>query len=414
MAMKLIKTVFAAVLALFLLAGGGLTVSNADAGDTPRRLSPATRHALVKAQEALNQEQYPKAREVLQSYLKDHAREAPADVYWLLGNTFFLEDRLGRACQVYRRGMERFPDNPSLLQNYAIASYLNQDFQEAGDYFRKAYEKAPEEPDIKLLYKAASAYYNAENFRQARQTLERLMAAAEAVQPEWRKLLVYTHVSLEAWDRAERALYPLLAEEPANADFWKLLAKLHLNRDNHKDAASALHIAYEIHPPEPSAWDNLADIYFYLNAPLKASTCITRAYGENLNVEQCEKLARAYAQALRYDQAVRCIDRAIEQEPTAERYQTRARFYYKNRQFQEALASFEKAVEKEPKDAWSRLMMGFCAMEMDRWELAHKAFSAAAKSKQYGSWAQSALALVDDVMDARKAARRSRIKISMK
>ncbi|MFP4531321.1 MAG: tetratricopeptide repeat protein [Desulfobacterales bacterium] len=414
--MKPMKSLLIVALMTAFLAGGAFLPHAAEAGEKPRRLSPATRSALVKSQEALNQEQYKKAREILKSYLKDHTEEAPADVYWLLGNTWFLEDKPDQACEAYRKGLARFPENASLHQNYAIASYLNQDFQEAGDYFVKAFELETEKADLSLLFKGGSAYYNAQAYDKAKQTLNRLMAEAETVKPEWRKLLVYTHVSLKDWDAAESAMTPLLEETPENSDFWKLLAKIHLNRNNYKDAATALNVAYEIKSPEATSWGDLADMYFYINAPLKAGKCLAKGHGEDLTPEHYDRLARAYSRALRYDKAVSCINKAIDQEPTADRYKLRAMFYYKDRSFGNALASFEKAIDHAPKDDWAHLMMGFCAMEMDDWELAQSAFSDAAKSNEYGTWAKSALAMVDDLMDAKKAAEENGIgiKISMK
>jgi len=413
--MKPIKILLTVVLALALMAGGSLLPEAVDAGENPRRLSPATRSALVTSQEALNQDQYGKARQILLSYLKDHAEEAPADAYWLLGNTWFLEDKLAQACDAYQKGLGCFPENAALHQNYAVASYLNKDFREAGDYFVKAFELAPESPDISLLFKAGSAYYNCQCFDRAKDCLNRLIEGAETVKPQWRKLLVYTHVSLEEWDAAETALTPLLKDNPAQSDYWNLLARLHINRDNYRDAATALNIAYEIKPPEPESWENLADLYFYLNAPLKAGDCIAKGYGGEFSAEQCEKLAHAYARSLRYDKAVEYINKAIEKDPAADRYKMQATFYYRDRRFPNALASFEKAIKHAPKDDWAHLMLGFCAMAVDDWELAQKAFSGATTSEKYGSWAKSALAMVDDLIDARKAARKTtNIKISMR
>ncbi len=414
--MRPLKFLMSGLLVSALIAGGVFQPVPACSREKPGRLSPATRCAMVKAQEALSQEKYDKARQILSSYLKDHAREAPADIYWLLGNSWFLKDKPARACEIYRRGLECFPDNQSLHQNYAVASYVRKDFRTAGDYFVKAFELEKENPDAGLLYKAGSAYYNAGSYGRAKETLKRLISMEEKVRPEWRKLLVYTNISLKDWDSAESALEPLLNNNPASSDYWKLLAKLHLNRDKYRDAAAALSIAYEINPPgKASAWAELADMYFYLNAPLKAGRCLVRGYGEDLSLEQLDRLAHAYGRALRYEKAIEYINKAIAIEPAPERYRTRAVYYYRDRQFSDALASFRKVVENKPEDDWAHLMMGFCAMELDNLELAQKAFSGAAGSEKFGTWARSALAMVDDLIDAKKAVLRTEgIKVSMK
>jgi len=412
--MKPIRFLTALILVSALMAGGSLLPPGAEAGEEPRRLSPSTRGALVKSQEALNQDQYGKARQILSAYLKDHAEEAPADIYWLFGNTWFLEDKLEKACEAYRKGLARFPENGSLHQNYAVASYLNKDFAEAGDHFLRAFALESPKPDVSLLFKGGSAYYNAEKYGKAKQVLKRLIQKAAVVKPQWRKLLVYSHVSLKEWREAEAALSPLLSENPRQPEYWKLLAKLHFNQNKYRDAAAALHVSYEIDPPKASSWANLADMYFYLNAPLKASDCIAQGYGNDLSPEQCDRLASAYGRALRYDKALDYVNKAIAREPTAERYKLRARFYYQDRRFQNALASFEKAIQYAPGDDWAHLMLGFCAMELDNWEQARQAFSGASQSEKYGSWAKSALAMVDDLMDVKAAARKNEnIRLSM-
>lgn len=410
MHMGLVKNGVIIFLVIFFIVCGPFLILKLHADDKPQRLSPATRKVLLKSQEAIKQKQYQKARNVLQIYLKDHFQESTVDVYLLLGNAFFMEDLMTSACNTYYKGMKRFPNNFFLIQNYAIASYYNKNFQDAGDYFLKAYENNPEKSNVNLLYKAASAYYNAKNFQSARQTLEKLMITAEDIKSEWQKILVYTYISLEEWHLAENTLYLLLAEDKKNAGLWKLLAKLYLNQHNYKNTASALQISYEINQPKPSEWENLSDIYLYLNAPLKANACIIRAYEKNLKVEHYKKLSHSYARALRYNKAIRYINLAIKNEPTAENYRIRAKFYYKNQQFKEALNSFKIAVDKNPKDSWSWLMIGFCAMEIDQWKLAHKAFSIASKSKKYDSWAQPALSLVNDIINVRKKFKETSLK----
>lgn len=411
--MRPVQSICILTLVMSLFAGGGVYADASDAENTPKRMAPATRKALVNARAAVEGKNYPRARKILSVYLENHADKAPADVYSLLGNAWFLEERPAGARKAYRRGLERYPENASLHQNYAVASYLNENYVQAGDAFVKAYELEMQDRDVGLLFKAGSAYYNAEKYDRARQSLTRLLEKAETVRPQWRRLLVYTCVSLQQWNAAQSALYPLLEAEPGNTDYWKLLAKLHFNQDDHRQAAAALDVAYRIEPPAPSDWGDLADLYLYVNAPLKAADCIRRGYGDNAGVEEYEKLAQAHARALRYEKAATFIDKAIEKAPTAKRYKMRAHFYYKDRRFQEALASFEKAVEQDSKDEWSRLMMGFCAMSVDNYELAHRAFSDAVESEEYGAWAKSALAMVDDVMDARKnAPRHNKIKVS--
>ncbi len=414
--MKRFQSIGLLALALAFFGGGAFLPAAADAGEKPKRMAPAARKALVKAQEAVKRQEFSEARETLGAYLAANDDQAPADVYSLLGNTWYLEQQPDKACEAYRRGLARYPENASLHQNFAVASYMNENYAQAGDAFVKAFELADEKPDRALLFKAGAAYYNGEKFELARQSLNRLLAGAEEIQLQWRQLLVYTHFSLKDWDAAESTLRPLLDAEPASAEYWKLLARLHVNRDNHREAAATLDIAYQLKAPDPSGWGELADLYLYLNAPLRAAKCIKRGFGENPGLEEHEKLALAYARALRYDKAISEMDKAIEKEPTAKRYKMKATFYYKDRRFQKALASFEKVLRHAPEDKWAHLMMGFCAMSLDNYELAHKAFSEAARSETYGSWAKSALAMVDDLIEAREDARRggNPIELSMR
>lgn len=371
--------------------------------DMPRE----AQEALYRAQQALKKDRYDQARSRIRKYLGRDPENPPAQIFLFLGNSWYDQNRMDKAREAYGKGLRAAPDNESLTLNYAVACYRTEHFSEAGRYFAESFElqqSGQEEADPSLLFKSGSAYYNAKEFAKAEESLTRLLDVAKRVKTEWLKLFIHTELNLKKWARAEEAINRLLERNPSEEKYWQLLAQMHMNANHYSEAASALEIAYRLEEPEPKKWEDLADLYLYIDAPLKAVECLNKAYGDNLTPERCDKIARAYAQALRYGDAARYVRRAIEQKATAKRYMTRGTYLYRDRKYEKAVDSFQAALEMTPDNGRAHLFLGFCAMELRDWDMAKESFAAAAEFEDYRSWARGSLAMVKDILQARKSA----------
>jgi len=320
------------------------------------RLEPALQRAVYEAQQAMNEKgDYPLAREVIQDYLDSHPDRPHHLAFYVLGLAWQKEGRLEEAARAYGQALALAPDYYPACLNLAATLYQLDRPGEAARLWERAYYLA-DPPDGRLLYQAAVAYSQA-----------------------------------EALDRAEDILIRLLSQSPDKADHWLLLGQVRLGQENYLAAATALEVAYALEEPKQAGWKSLADIYFFLGAPLKGVRTLAKAYGPAPTAEECQEMAGWLFQAERAEAAIEYLDRGIMQEPTAEGYLEKGRMLYDLGRYDEAVRALEAAVKLAPEAALAQLLLGLAALEVDRLGLAGKALRRAATDKEYEALAQRAL-----------------------
>jgi len=352
-----------------------------------------TAKALSQAQAAMELKRYAQARAVLDAYLKQHPQDAPAQAYLLLGNAYFREGREEDAWQAYRRGRDLAPEDPSLTRNLAIAAYATERFREAGALFEQVYT---EDRKPANLYQSSAAYAKAGEPKKAAAVLDRLLALPGPPEESWLRLALYLSLQTKDAARAEGMLERLLEAEPGRAAYWKMLGRARLDRGDYRGAVEALEIAYDLAGADASELTALADLYLYVNAPLLAAETLKRAYGTTVSPPGCDRLARVFAQARRYDQALAWLDRGLEQAPTASRFFEKGRLLYELGRWAEARAAFESSLSKDPNQGQAHLMLAFIAWEERDWDRTRRALEKASRFKEVRDKAAAMLsALVD-------------------
>lgn len=388
------------ILALIL----GMSTSVVQGGQAdylPRQV----RNTLYYAQQAIKAENYDQARSTINGYLTEKPDAPYAEVYLLLGNTWFYQENYTAAQEAYQHGLAVIPASVDLHRNYALVCYQTGQFRLSGEHFVEAYniqKKAGQPPDADFLYQAATAYYQGEHFPLAEITLQQLTANFAPPRQDWLILLAYTQISLKSWAAAEKTIETLLITAPQSAEYWELLAHLNINRNRYRDAAAALEIAYQLKLPEPGDWKNLSDIYYYINAPLKAAGCLEKALGQKKCGDITEQLAETYARALRYDKAIEFIQKTIDLAPSPEHYLKKGIFLYHKMDTARAMEAFQEALELDDKNSTACIMLGLCAMDLKEWKEAEQALKRAAGFERYRSWAEGSLAIVEELIEAEK------------
>lgn len=354
------------------------------------KMPRAQQQALYEAQQAIQSKQYAKARKILTGYLDEHPKSQNSLLWYALGNAWYLSGNPGRAYAVYKKGFALNPRSLDLCLNLAKTAQDLGRYKSVAHYLQKAYGlKRPRDPD--LLYQAGAAYYQAESLKNAKSVLDRLFRETRKHQRQWRKLYLQVCMDLGHWKRAEKMVENLLATHPTDREYWRLLADLRLRRDDHQGAASALEIAYQIEAPDKADWEALADIYFYLNAPVKAARTLKKAYGKDLSARECERLARAYEQAGSLARAVKYLDGAIQKAPTGSRYLEKGKLLYRHGRWKQAVSPLQSAIKHGADPAYARLLLGYCGLEVRDFDLAKAAFSALVGHGRYGEEAKMAL-----------------------
>lgn len=353
--------------------------------------------ALYEAQQSVGRNEYQKAGQLLQEYLETHPdRPASPLLFYALGNAWYLNGNPGKAYQAYQKGYELYPSSFKLCANLAATAYEIRNYSQAGTLFEKAY-RLSRPAKAELLYQAGTAYYQADAFGKARTVLRRLLRTGSEADSSWLQLFV--HVCLKLGDRknAEKVLEKFLNRNPKETEYWRLLYQIRIGRNDHRGAAGALEVLCEIGPGTRKDREELANLYFYLNIPLKGARALEKAYGPGPGPGECEKLSRAYAQAQRPDKAIHYLDMAIRQERTSARLLEKGKLHYERGQWDAAITSLRESLRMNPENRFARLLLGYCAMEKGDITLARESFLKASEGKKYRKEALSALEILKDI-----------------
>ncbi|MEE8398783.1 MAG: tetratricopeptide repeat protein [Desulfobacterales bacterium] len=376
----------------------------------PEKLTKEAQTALYTAQEAIKVEDYAGGRQILMDFLAalrlknsanpDQPEMIPTVLYLMLGHTYYAEENLVEAQKVFKTGYEADPSDENMLLNYAITTYETEMFTEAAPLFERLYE-VKEKKDAKFLHQAAICWYQVENFDEAKRILKRLIALPGDPKAEWYQMIINICMELEQMDEAEGYIRQFLAMVPLNADYWRLLAQMRLNKEDYKGGAGALEISYFIKTPKKAKnWEDLADLFAYLNAPLRSAQNLEKAYkseGAPTKVEKRLQLVEAYARALRVEKAVDHLDKIIAEKPTTKLYLEKGKLLYDALRVKAAIVALDQAIKLDRKNGEALVLKGFAAWDLKDWKTSRKAFTAASQIKKHRLQAEDAIAVLDDL-----------------
>jgi len=353
-------------------------------------LTPQEHKALYNAQKSIEGKNFQNARQILSSHIRENPNKLNPLIFLALGNAWYMDGNIKEAYNAYEKGYSLSAASYELCINLAKVSYDLEKYEKAGDLFEKAFQLS-QSHDPELLYQSGAAYYKAKAFDKGKSVLERLVKSKTSVKDSWLMLLMHTCLEMNAWKSAEPVLEDFLRKNPGDAAYWKLLAQIRLRQNNYQDAASALEILYRIEAPSKKELEELANLYFQINLPLKALRSLQKAYGKNLNVRECEMLFKASVQAQRVDEAVHYLDMAVQMEPGASWLLEKGKLFYQRGDWNKAIQSFQACLKINPSHELCNLLLGYCAVEKEDFSLARKAFSTASKGTSYRQEATAAL-----------------------
>lgn len=366
------------------------------------QLTKKEKIVLYKAQQQVNKNDIEKSQEIISEYLKKHQDKTTSpELYLFLGNSYYDRNNYKQAKQAYFNGLQNHPNNTSLIVNYAVSSYRNQDYQEAGVYFKKAYfaKKTTQNPDQQeLLFKSATAFYRAEQLNKSKKVLTEVFKTTDQPNEKWLKLLIRINYELKEWKQLENNINNYLKIHPEQSTYWQLLAQTYLEQEKYVKAASILEIVHNIFPTSKKDWKQLANLYLYIDDPEGAAKALERGFGQNPDPKECERLAKLYFRSLHYQKALSYINKALQKEETAKRYFMKGEFYYRNREYKKALQAFQESLRLDPKQGKTHLFLGFAANEVGNWSLAKKSFQKASQFNKYKKWAEANVASIEELL----------------
>jgi len=369
-----------------------VSVTCSFAEEAVKNLTREEQSVLYQAQEALNKKAYNKAQSLLDAYIKKNPETKNSLAWYALGNALYMSGNIEKAFNAYEKGFKFNPKSFNLCINLAKTACDLDRFSKAGQLLEKAYTLSTKK-DRELLLQAGTAFYKANDFPKARDVLKKAVSGQKQINTDWLRLYIHVCLELKEWKDAENTLEIFLKKHPENVQYWKLLAQIRLNRNNYNDAAAALEIAYGMEMPRPKELEELANLYFLMNLPLKAARTLEKAWGRKPGPKQCEKISKAFAMAQRKEQAINYMNLAIKQNPCAALYYEKGKLCYEWGLWKKAVLSFKNCIKLNPEQHMASLLLGYCALEIEDFDLAAKSFLNASKKEKYKKEALAALEL---------------------
>ena len=363
---------------------------------------------LYLAQQALQEKKFDEAIKIVTEYMAVAQEPIPQPAFLILGYAYYSAEDVTKALRTFEKGFHAFPDNPEMLQNYAILTYETGHPFESARLFEKLY-RLKNKSDKKILYQAAGLYFQAGKLHDAKRVLTELLVSGKSPEDKWYYDMISLCVELKQWDEAEKWAEEYLSRRPGHAKYWRLLAQMQLNREHYRTAAATLEIAYRLENPKPGDWLELSDLYFYLNAPLMGVRCIKNAYGDNIPADKMVKIASALARTRRFHEAVKWVDKAYDRNKKASVLLEKGRILYEERRYKEAQAVLEQCNKLDPKNGQAWILSGFTAWNLQNWSKARDAFASAAELPKYKAQAGDAVSILDDLIEAQKRTDQSSI-----
>ncbi len=360
------------------------------------KLSPEERQTLYKAQLLMHEKKFTEAETVIKNFMNSTQEVVNAKTYLMLGDTLYQSGKKKQALKVFSVGHATFPNNEFLCLNTGVALYQLGYYAEAGSHFEKTYSlQNPAKPE--LLFQAGSAYYQGEKFHESARVLKYLLAKNQNPQREWIRLTIHALIESKQSKQAESMLLRYLNQNPQEADYWKLLAKLNMDREKFFEAGAALEICYKLVTPSKSELESLASLYSYQEAPLLAATTLQRAYGDSPEPAQSIKIAALLASAGRIKQAIDYLDKHA---GTSSVTMEKGKLLFRDRRFNEAGTVFRQIlkIKDEPE---ARFFLALCAWEQKDWKQAKEELKTIAALKVFKAKASRYLVVLNDLESAR-------------
>jgi tetratricopeptide (TPR) repeat protein len=355
-------------------------------------LTPAVQKAVYEAEQAISAKKYSDAERVLLAYNREHLGAPHYLVEFTLGNALSLQGKDRESLAHYRASTDLYPGFSAAWQNLGKVCFDLKEYAQAGDYMLKAYETEGRK-DPTLRYHVAVSYMMGKEDRKALPHLEYLASgSAGSPKKEWLEALVKVCMDLRLEKKAIEAVQRVAEREENEPRWWKLLAQLHAQQGSYKQAVAAFEVhSYMVLAPE---WEDvvlMGDLYNAIEVPAKAAECYEKALKLKQSQSVHEKLAVAYIASHKPDKALTVLEQAIEGEASPNLWLAMGRAFYEKGEYERGYEIFNRCSQMAPQDGRAYLMMGYCALQMQKKDAAVTALRKACQFQDHRRQAQELL-----------------------
>ena len=345
---------------------------------------------LVKAQDALNKNEYAKAEELAQKILK-RMRLNPHEkalVLQTLGYVYAGEEKLKKAVKTLQdcHDLQSLPraTQQGLLYVIGQLHLANKAPKKAVKTF-DLWLKGAKNPKANALYTVAAANYQINDYKASIRHGERAVKTTKKPKDALLQLLLASYIELKRWRSAAKTISILVERHPEKKNNWIQLSAIYSELGDEKRALAVLELAENLGVlDKPSEFVQLGQRLLSEDVPYKAGKYLEKVLKDGklkMDAANAKLLATAWMQSRDTKKAVPALEGAAKLSKDGELYVRLAQLELENERYKEAIEASEKALKKGgvKNPGQIHLLVGIAEVRRGRESAAIKAFERAAK-----------------------------------
>jgi tetratricopeptide (TPR) repeat protein len=355
--------------------------------ETGSDLSSGGQRVLFQARGRQEREDFAGAAEVVVKYLEGKPDREHGLLRFNLAVSYLGLADDEQALANLRLAVKAEPDFARAWLRLGEIAYSTGSYAEAAEAFARGHDLSPEKyPEV--LYYSGAAWLLADRPERALETMEGLLTGNEDAAPvDWYQVLIAAAIGAEQPQRASRWVDSLLDRHTGDPASWDLAYRFATGIEDYRQAAVCLTVTGYLRPLTRSELFQLGDLYSVIEVPLQAARYYEKALAlparegveSSRRAEQQERLASAWLAAQENERARDVLNTALAEAPSTRLYALLGDLEYMAGNRAAALAAFARCTEQDPDYGRGWLMMGYCALELDRPEEARRYLDRAAE-----------------------------------
>lgn len=312
-------------------------------------LSSAANRVLFRARSMQDKQEFAGAAEAVEEWLGRSADREHHLLRFNLALSYFGLEEAGKALENLQLAVRDEPRFGRAWLRLGEAAYAQNQFATAAEAFQRGYELSPQH-NPEILYYSGAAWLMADRPVQALDLMEELLEDDQATAAlDWYQVLIASAVAADRPERAAPWVDRLLDNHAAAPEAWDLAYRYAAGRQDYRMAAVYLTVTGYLRDLSRSELIQLGDLLTVVEVPLQAARHYQQALelttDESERREQMERLASSWLAAHEYGKA---------------------------------LEAYRRVTEVSADEGRSWLMMGYCALELERPEEARRYLEKAA------------------------------------
>jgi len=310
---------------------------------------------LTGAMEALGEERYDDAREILShinpsrlnAYETSRVEQLHASIEQATGDYAAAREHLRAAAA---SGGLVDDELSTVLFQIAQFSLAQQNWKQ-GIKDLKVWLAYTPEPAPNGYYLLGAAHYQLQDYASALEPTTKAVEMTDNPQENWLQLLLALRIMREEYDQATSVLKRLVTAYPEKKTYWMQLSSVYAALGRYDDATATMQLAYQGGLlTEDAEIRRLAELLIHNGIPRRAAEILSDAVGTqkhfSSDAKAYELLGNCWVAAREYEKAVEPLARAAELASDGEAYVRLAEVHVQLEDWSAATKALQKGLEK--------------------------------------------------------------------